>query len=538
MKKLYTVLFLLFSALLFAQEEAWIYFNAKPNAQQYLDNPLQILSQPALDRRVNQKIDLNFTDAPIEKAYVNQVKNSAGITILAQSKWLNALHVLGNVTDITALKNLAIVDRIDFADKSLNGTLKKVQSIEVLTPTTTSQIQTVYNYGNSANQIQMLNGHLLHENGYTGQGKIIAVIDAGFSGVDTAQPFERLQTNNQILGGYDFVSRTANFYTKSSHGTSVLSTIGGYTEGKLVGTAPDASFYLFTTEDETYEGPLEESLWVEAAEKADSLGVDIITTSLGYFGGYTNPKYSHTYTDMDGKTTFISRGAEIAFSKGIFIVASAGNEGSTSEPHVGAPADATSVLTVGAVNSSKTKASFSSIGPTFDNRIKPEVMAQGQATYLSNASGVIGTANGTSFSCPIIAGMVACLWQAFPEKTNHEIKDLIISSSDRFTTSDNQYGFGIPDFALAATSVLSLAKLEKNDFILYPNPTENEITFILSENNARAKVLVFSVLGQKLLEAEITFDKNKISLQDLPKGMYFYTLEATNFDKSGKIIKQ
>ena len=236
----------------------------------------------------------------------------------------------------------------------------------------------------------MLNGQVLHQQNYTGSGKIIAVLDAGFPGVNTAQPFKNLIDNHQILGGYDFVNRNNNFYTGDDHGTMVLSTMGGYKENALVGTAPDASYYLFITEYDPTENPVEESYWVEAAEKADSLGVDIITTSLGYFG-FDNANYSHTYSDMNGTTNFISRGAEIAFSKGIIVVASAGNEGNTAEPHIGAPADAVSVITVGSVTASKTKSPFSSIGPSYDYRIKPDVMAQGTAAVISDASGTIRT---------------------------------------------------------------------------------------------------------------------------------------------------
>ncbi|RZJ54851.1 MAG: T9SS type A sorting domain-containing protein [Flavobacterium sp.] len=532
MKHILLLFCLLFSSSIFSQEDAWVYFNSKPNAQTYLDAPLQMLSQRALDRRTNQNIALNANDAPIEKLYVNQVKASTGITILAQSKWLNALHVRGLQADINALKSMSFVDKVVFADRTLNVTSKNAGDNK--TAKTNKKLKTAidYAYGTSANQIQMLNGQVLHQQNYTGSGKIIAVLDAGFPGVNTAQPFENLRNNNRILGGYNFVSRNENFYSGDSHGTMVLSTMGGYKENSLVGTAPDASYYLFITENNASENPIEESLWVEAAEKADSLGVDIITTSLGYFE-YDAPRYSHTYSDMNGTTNFISRGAEIAFSKGIIVVASAGNEGRETEPHIGGPADAVSVITVGSVDSSKNKSDFSSVGPSYDNRIKPDVMAQGTAAVVSNTAGTITTINGTSFSCPIMAGMIACLWQAFPTKTNQEIRQMILESSDRYTNPNNNYGYGIPNFGTA----LGVESFENTTFSVYPNPVLTNISFLFS-NQDKASVIIYSVLGQKLIEKQITNDNPNLSLQSLKSGLYFYTFDADGLHKTGKIIKQ
>ena len=536
MKKL-CIFFLLFtSATVFSQvQDAWVYFNAKPNAQMYLDAPLKMLSQRALDRRTNQNISLDSKDIPIENSYINQVNTVAGISVLAKSKWLNSIHVRGTQAVINSLKTFSFVDKIDFADKSLNIAGKIAKAGKIKNSNKTKKTKIDYAYGTSANQIQMLNGEVMHQKNYTGSGKIIAVLDAGFPGVNTTQPFQRLRDNNQILGGYDYVLRNPDFYTGASHGTSVLSTMGGYKENSLVGTAPDASYYLFITEDDTSENPIEESLWVEAAEKADSLGVDIINTSLGYFE-YDNPAYSHTYSEMNGTTAYISRGAEIAFSRGMIMVVSAGNSGNSADPHIAVPADAVSVIAVGAVNSAKSVTSFSSIGPSSDNRIKPDVMAQGQGDVVSDAAGNIVTANGTSFSSPIMAGMVACLWEAFPLKSNKEIRDLIIKSGDRYATPNNQYGFGIPNFSLALT--LSVDALSKNDFILYPNPINDSISISLPRGHDKGLFLIYNVLGQKISENDITSQTSNISLKSLEKGIYVYKLESGVFFKTGKIVKQ
>ncbi|PKB15608.1 S8 family serine peptidase [Flavobacterium sp. 5] len=537
MKKI--VLFILFFSCFsgFAQEDAWVYFKVKNNSQSYFENPLLMLSQRALDRRTKQNIILDSKDIPIDKSFISQIKTVSGITVMAQSKWLNALYVRGTQESINSLKALSIVDRVDFANKTLNSTARFATETKIKSISKVLETQIDFAYGSSANQIQMVNGDNLHQQNYTGSGKIIAVMDAGFPGVNTAQPFQRLIANNQILGGYDFVNKSADFYTGDSHGTMVLSCMGGYKEGSLIGTAPDASYYLFRTEDDSSENPVEESYWVEAAEKADSLGVDVINTSLGYFE-FDKTSYNHTYAEMDGKTTFMTRGAEIAFSRGMIIVVSAGNEGETSNPYIGAPADGISVLTVGAVKSSKTVTSFSSIGPSFDGRIKPDVMAQGQAVVLSDESGVIGTANGTSFSSPITAGLVACLWQAFPDKTNQEIKDLIIKSADRYTVPNNQYGYGIPDFSLALSGGLGVKDFYKKDIFLYPNPANNLSTVSFSDNFDDGIFRVYSILGQKILEQTITRELPSISLKNLQAGMYIYTINWDGNVSSGKLIKQ
>ena len=535
-KTLFIILF--FSSFVgFSQEDAWVYFNAKNNSQSYYDSPLLMLSQRAIDRRILQDIPLDFKDIPIDVSYINQIKSVSGITVMAKSKWMNALHIRGTQTDINSLKSLAFVDKIDFANKALNLTGRKTAVAKIKTVNKVLETKTDFAYGSSANQIQMLHGDVLHQQNYTGSGKIIAIMDAGFPGVNTAQPFQRLHDNNQILGGYDFVSRNDNFYTGDSHGSMVLSCMGGYKEGSLVGTAPDASYYLFKTEDGASENPVEESYWVEAAEKADSLGVDVINTSLGYFE-FDNDAYNHTYNDMDGKTAFMTRGAEIAFSRGMIVVASAGNEGATANPHIGVPADGISVLTIGAVDASKTVASFSSIGPSFDNRIKPDVMAQGKSVVLSDSSGNIGTASGTSFSSPITAGMVACLWQAFPNKTNQEIKEMIVNSADRYSVPDNQYGYGIPDYSLALSNGLGVNDFLVKDVFLYPNPTNDIITVSSNGKFDTGTVRIFSMLGQKITEQKITKTVPAISLKMLQSGIYIYEIDWNGNVTTGKIIKQ
>ena len=539
MRKIYLFLFLVSSFVGFSQEDAWVYFKDKPGAQTYLDNPLTMLSQRALDRRSNQGIALDSKDVPIYQPYIDQVAASTGIAVKAKSKWFNCLHVRGTQVDITALTSLYFVEKVEFANRSISvNKISAPKQGKTKPVNKTVEVTTNFNYGNSANQIQMLNGHLLHQSNYTGSGKIIAVMDGGFPGVDTAAPFARLRTNNQILGGYDFVNRSTNFYTGISHGTSVLSLMGGYVDNVLVGTAPDASYYLFITEDGPNESPLELSNWVEAAEEADYLGVDIINTSLGYTT-FDNPNYNFTYNDMNGVTAFISKGVDMAFSRGMICVVSAGNEGNDDWHYISAPADAVNALTIGAVKADETYAVFSSQGPTFDGRVKPDVTAQGQNPYVSDATGnITNTGSGTSYSGPIVAGMVACLWQALPTKTNQQIKQLITQSADRYASPTVQYGYGIPDFNLAVTNGLSVASFYNKDFVVFPNPATNSISVVLSEGFNSANIVLYTVLGQKVLEEKITTQSSDISIKSLDKGTYLYKIDSNGFSKSGKIVKQ
>lgn len=546
MRRIIIFLFLVSSLVGFSQEDAWVYFKDKPNSTTDLANPLIILSQRALDRRTAQGIALDVKDVPIYQPYITAVTNSTGITVKAKSKWLNCVHVRGSQTNINALKLLSSVLKVDFADKTLNNANKTRAKLKFKPVNKKMETAVTFNYGTSANQIQMLNGHLLHQLNYTGSGKIIAILDSGFPGVNTVQPFKRLRDNNQILGGYDFINKSSNYYAGNDHGTYVLSSMGGYVEGQLVGTAPDAKYYLYVTEDAISafpysENPVEESNWVEAAEEADRVGVDIISTSLGYFG-YDNPNYTHPYSDMTGNLAFASQGANIAFEKGIIVVASAGNSGQETEPHVGIPAEAKNVIAVGAVQANETLALFSSIGPSYDNRVKPDVMAQGQSAVLSDPAGNLVTANGTSFSCPITSGMVACLWQALPGKNAQQIKQLIVESSDNFTEpalkSRSKFGYGIPDFNLALANGLSVIAFSTTEFVAYPNPTYEAVSFTLPIDSNMKSITIYSILGQKVLEKTISSQLPTISLKSLNSGIYFYKIESNNFSKIGKIIKQ
>jgi serine protease AprX len=521
----------------FAQmQDAWIYLADKQNVPTSISNPISILTQKAIDRKNAHGVIIDERDVPVNETYITQLKNATGITVMAKSKWFNAVHVRGNETDINNLTTtLPFIDHIDFADKSLNAP-KKAQ---VKRQSKLENTLTVFNYGNAANQIQMIKGNELHLANYTGTGMSVAVLDAGFPNVNTMASFQRLRDAGNLLDDYDFVNRDHDVYTNtsSSHGTWVLSTMAGYVENQYVGTAPDASYYLFITEDAPFENPVEESYWVEAAERADSLGVDVINTSLGYTT-YDNPNYNYTMADMDGNTAFITQGANMAFEKGMLLVNSAGNSGNDSWGIVGAPADAAGVLSVGAVKSDGTYASFSSRGNATQPTRKPDVVAQGQASYVIDINDAIGTLNGTSFSSPIMTGGIVCLWQALPNKTNAEIMQLVRESASQYNTPDYFLGYGIPDLQVALNSALSLIDTDIVGSIkVFPNPTNSALYFKLPPSEKELSVTIFDLLGKQVLHTFVTVINNKIDVSTLSKGLYIAYLETKNISKSIKLIK-
>lgn len=515
-------IFLLFTSFIISSvytqtvEDAWVFFTGKPQADSYLNNPLNMLSQRAIDRRERLNIDLDELDVPVDEDYLQQISTANGIVVKAKSKWLNAVHVQGSEEDIRNLFNFDFVDYLEFANKNI-GTVSRQPGMNFQT-TSQKFPQITYDYGNGYDQIHLLNGELMHEQDFTGKGILLAVIDAGFIDVNTDDFFQHLFQDNKVIDVYNFVGNDENVYQYHSHGASVLSTIAGKSEGELVGTAPDVSVALYVSEDVSQEMPIEESYWAEAAERADSIGVDVINTSLGY-QTYDRDEYSYTMDDLDGKTSFISRAAEIAVSRGIVVVVSAGNSGNTSWPKIAMPADAVSVITVGAVDVNREKASFSSVGPTADGRIKPDVMAQGvNATAYSVGS--FHSLSGTSLSSPIIAGMTACMRQAYPDKTPAEIKQDLISISDRSDNPDNEYGYGIPDFSLYETNHINKNDTYNIDF--YPNPAHQKI-YLTGESTYK----LFTADGKMIKEKNTL--QNHIDINGLSKGIYYLSLSGKTF---------
>jgi serine protease AprX len=515
----------------FSQQDAWVYLTDKVDVVNAIANPITILTQKAIDRKINHGVVIDSRDVPVNEAYITQLKNATGITVMAKSKWFNAVHIRGSQIDIDNLTVLGFVSSIDFADKSLNSTRisKPTNKFEV------EETQTVFVYGDTQNQVEMINADNLHVSNFTGAGMTVAVIDAGFPNVNTMAGFQRLRDAGNLLNGYDFVDRTSNVFasTVSDHGTKVLSTMAGFVLNQFVGTAPDASYYLFRTEDPLSENPVEESYWVEAAERSDSLGVDIINTSLGYFD-FDNPNYNYTATDMNGNTAFITKGANIAFDKGMLLVNSAGNSGASG---VNAPADAAGVLSIAAVDGNGIYASFSSQGSAIQPTQKPDVAARGSGSFVINSNDIIIQNNGTSFSSPIMAGGITCLWQVLPNKTNAEIMQLVRESGSQFVTPDFFLGFGIPDLQLALT--LELDKIRQSIFKIFPNPVQNILQIDFPRNIESPTLIIYDVLGKQVVKAIITQDNKRINLEYLTSGIYIVKLEGDNQNVNTiKLIKE
>ncbi len=534
MKKILLISLIFFNWIAFSQEDAWIFFTDKENVTEAISNPISILTQKSIDRKSIHGVVIDERDVPVNETYISQIKNATGISVWAKSKWFNAIHVRGSEVDINMLSILVFVDHIEFANHDLNGLRTNFTYVNKFE---SEETRVMFNYGNTQNQVEMLNLQSLHQSDYTGDGITVAILDAGFPNVNTSTAFQRLRDAGKLLNGYDFVDREENIYafTGNDHGAKVLSTMGGFIQDQFVGTAPDAQYYLFRTEDVFSENPVEESYWVEAAERADSLGVDIINTSLGY-KGYDNPNYSYADEDLDGNTAFITRAANIGSEKGMLLVNSAGNSGVNG---VNAPADASGVFSIGAVDQNGSYASFSSQGSNFQPTLKPDVAARGAASFVINGNGTIVQNNGTSFSSPILAGATACLWQALPEMTNSQMMDFIRESSSQYEMPDFFLGYGIPDFQKALEIGLIVQASQRSEFKIFPNPVINNLQIIFPANVDQANLLVFDILGKLIFNTTIFENSRVINFEDLASGIYLARFEADNSSsKTFKLIKK
>ena len=534
MKKILLLLCICLSLQSFCQQDAWVYFTDKENVTESLANPITILTQDAIDRKAMHNTPIDERDVPVNEAYITTLKNQTGITVLAKSKWFNCVHVRGSEENINSLVDFGFVDSIEFADDSLTraagfGFVKGDPDDEQ------EQQRVDYNYGATNNQVTMLGVDFLHQQDFVGDGMVVAVLDSGFPGVDTNGGFSTLQAEGRLGDGYDFVDREDNefAFSSSSHGTRVASDIVGFIENQFVGTAPRVTLYCFRTEDVFSENPVEESYWVEAAERADSLGVDIINTSLGY-RTFDNPAYDYTYADMNGETAFISRGATQAFEKGMLLVTSAGNSGTGM---ISAPADSPGVLTVGAVDSDGNYASFSSIGPSSDGRVKPDVMAKGASSAVLDQNNNITTSSGTSFSSPIMAGAVASLWQSFPQRTNEQVMEVVRESAHLYPNNTPEMGYGIPNFAEA----LELLGVDEDSafakaFTINPNPVDTTFEVSILENTAPIEVMIFDMLGKRVSNIVLSGSNKTIDASGLDTGVYIVQVIRGSERFSQKLI--
>jgi len=520
-----------------------IYFNDKNNSHFNINRPEEFLSQRAIERRVRFSIPITENDLPVSPTYTAQIKQF-GIKIQYSSKWLNVAVIKVNANfNIELISSLPFVKKVQKVYDSQSETTKRTNKFASET-----SLQSLSDYGLSDNQIKMVNADALHDMGYQGQGMVIAVLDAGFNNAQNVSGLAHLFNENRILGVRDFVTNDGSVYEDHQHGTNVLSVMAADLPGQIIGTAPKASYWLIRTEDAATETLAEEFNWVAGAEFADSMGADVINSSLGYTT-FDNTLDDHTYQDLDGNTTVITKGANIAASKGILVVNSAGNSGSDSWYYIGAPADGHSVLAIGAVDANGEIAAFSSRGPSYDGRVKPDVCGQGNGTTLLSPTGAVSIGSGTSFSSPLIAGIATCLMQAFPDSSNFKIMEAIKLSAHKYANPDADYGYGIPNFyrAFLYLAGITLSDYNKDQFFsVGPNPfTDKTMLAFYSANAQNINVKITDVSGKiiaeyskKIARGGVEFIPVNYSEQLNAAGIYIVTVFANNEKYSLKLLKQ
>jgi len=467
MKKLLPLLLLLVATVSESQAQFTRYIvrlKNKSGTPYTLSSPLSYLSQRAIDRRTRYSIAIDSTDLPVTPSYITQIKNVPNVTLLNVSRWLNAVTIQTSdaaaITAINVLPFVQVVTGLAARTAEVNNTPRNKFGLEhIFTDLPvlqrTEQITADYfNYGTSSfNEIHLHNGEFLHNIGLRGQGMQIAMLDNGFNNYTTLKAFDSVNRNGQVLGTWDFVAREQNVANDGSHGMNCFSTIAANIPGQFIGKAPKASFWLYQTEDNASETPVEEFNWVCGAERADSSGADVISSSLGYYD-FDNASLNYTYSNMNGNTTISVRGADMAAKKGLIVFNAAGNEGGNSWRFLITPADGDSVVAVGAVNVAGNVGGFSSYGPSSDGQIKPDMASIGVAALVQTNSNTVGTSNGTSFACPNMAGLGTILWQAFPEYNNMKIIRTLQQAGSKFATPDDRIGYGIPNMKTAFSNLL------------------------------------------------------------------------------------
>jgi hypothetical protein len=414
-----------------------VYLTDKSATTFSLNRPEEYLSAKAIARRSRQHLRIDSTDLPVCEKYVNAIRKT-GVCIIAKGKWNNFVTVsCDDAKKMDKIKALACVRSVMLVWKGPKEYRMSAER-DTLEPYNKQRSNI---YGNAQTQIQICNGIKLHEAGFKGKGMEIAVIDEGFHNADVIP----LMKGVNVIGTHNFVwPLGTDIYAMGAHGTAVLSIMAMNKPYQMIGSAPEASYLLLRSEDSASETPVEQDYWSEAIEYADSVGVDVVNSSLGYYA-FDDKSMDYTYRDLNGKTALISCEAAMAADKGMVVVLSAGNSGLFSWKKISVPADADHVLTVGAVRDDRTLAGFSSIGNTADGRIKPDVTAMGVEDALVRSNGTLDYGNGTSFASPLLCGLVACLWQACPQLTARQMIDIIQKAGDRSKYPDNIYGYGIPD---------------------------------------------------------------------------------------------
>ena len=510
-----------------------IYFIDKGENQTANFAPEDLLTSRALERRQKSGILVpDFRDIPVYTGYLNQI-SSLGFELHCTSKWMNtALFKTYAQADINLLLNLPFISEVKIVKSpgkknNYNDKLKFEISQTDLPP--------------FDRPITMVNGYPIHNSGYYGKNVLIAILDEGFFLADKISSLNSLRNRNGITATYDFIKKNESVYNISTHGTAVLSVMAGKIPGMIEGTAPEADYLLLNTEEKESEFPCEEDFWAAGAEFADSLGVDIISSSLGYYN-FDDPDLNYKFSDLDGNTSFVTRVADIAASKGILVINSAGNERNKDWERIICPADGDSVVAVGAVDGYNLISGFSSAGPSADGQIKPDNVTMGVSVPAQISVDSIIRVNGTSFSCPILSGMAACLIQAVPQATNSDIIDAFHLSADRYDSPDSLYGYGIPDMVSALIHLQNIyIKVPTEESVAGPNPTSGNIEIMFREPTGSITVEIISMSGKLIFRKEYPDFAGRTllidALQNKRQGIYFIRIIKNSSVSVHKIIK-
>lgn len=517
--KLLSSIFLVISVTSFSvAQDTKIIFLKESTKSTNVENIDDFFSEKSLERREKENVSFDQHDVPVDQETLAKLATDGEVVNV--SKWLNALTFKTSLSSAQLKEKYAFIERIQEVKTSSKPTKDKFNMKSAIKS---------FDYGAATVQIEQLNIDCLHEQGYTGEGVYVGIIDAGFNNMDSVGYFDSVYLEGRVLETVNFVNNGQTVYDYSGHGTAVTSCIvgEGSTPDQYIGAAVDVDLALYLSEDVSSETEIEEFYLVQALERADSMGVDMVNISLGYFE-FDDSTTSHVYADLDGATTISAMGVNIAKSKGIFVAIAAGNSGPS---HISTPCDATGGFCVGAVTAAGDYAWFSSVGPTADGRVKPDVMARGGEAWFVNVVDSLEQGNGTSLATPIISGGVACLIQAHPTKTVDEIMDAVRESASLFTTPNDSMGYGIPDFCLANAILagnVSVPTLSEEQIAIYPNPTNSNLLISgLPVTSDRVKILVYDNLGKTVLKEDQIAPNGQLTLNlsHLSNGMYNLVLD-------------
>ena len=526
------------SATIYAQNPTCyrIYLSDKNNTPYSVENPLEYLSQRAIDKRVRFNIPITEQDLPVNPQYKQQILALDPLMqLLAISKWMNTITVYcPDSTIVPLIANLPFVDSIKAVGNYILHEPPVFQNPDnpiSIVHNSLSNAKDNIEYGLGFGQIALLNGIPLHEEGFHGEGMLIAVIDGGFLGIETTSFYQQLVNEGRFFGHYSLMPDFADTLvgiSSETHGTIVTSTMAANTNGELVGTAPGASYALIHTEWVDTEEIIEEDFWANGAEIADSLGADVINSSLGYRMFPDFPQNDITYENMDGVNSIASRCATILGQKGVIVCVAAGNDGNGEFYHVNRPGDAFDILCVGACTSDSVIAGFSSRGPSYDGRVKPDITSQGVETACIYPDDALAFANGTSLATPVAAGMCACLWQAMPQYSSTEMMQMIRESGHLYDNPNPEYGYGIPNFYQVYASHVGIHDYNPLQISVYPNPVTDKLNIVNPDGNIQT-ITLYNASGQLVLQTTVPHSPIlEINVANLSNGFYIGTATLNN----------